>query len=87
MYTVSFGLSKKDRFDKYSVYSLIPLNHEQVNVLRYMNDYSMEYDFWTSIGIGEKTDVMVPPHKLSEFLETIKLMNISHKINVENIQT
>lgn len=80
----AFGQAERDRFDRFSVYSLTAKNDEQIRVLQHMN--SGEYDFWTVIALGRKIEVMVPPNKLAEFFETMKLMNISHKISVKNIQ-
>lgn len=69
------------RFDNYRVYSVDIENTDHVNQLKSVEN---EYDFWKIGNIGQRSDIMVAPHKIDEFETLIKNMNSS--IKVDNVQ-
>ncbi|KAK6627464.1 hypothetical protein RUM44_009941 [Polyplax serrata] len=85
--------AEKARFDKYRVHSVLPRNVQQVEALKGLeltneasttDDY---YNFWTDIGLPNRhVDIMVPPHKRSEFNSFIEENNIEQEIKIENVQ-
>lgn len=77
--------TEKIRYDNYKVYSIVAHADDQVQALRYLETDS-EYQFWTTSGLKEPIDIVVPPHKVEELSELISKLSLDWKVKVENLQ-
>ncbi|XP_059616969.1 zinc carboxypeptidase-like [Phlebotomus argentipes] len=84
--TLSRG--EKARFDHYKVITVAIENEEQLQVMRDLeNTSSSSYDFWIGpTKIGRPVDIMVPPHKVSEFEEIMSTYHFKTNLKVANVQ-
>uniref|UniRef100_A0A1B0GQ25 Zinc carboxypeptidase A 1 n=1 Tax=Phlebotomus papatasi TaxID=29031 RepID=A0A1B0GQ25_PHLPP len=85
---LAFSNGEKARFDNYKVFSVEVKNEEQLKVLREMEEAPFSsYDFWKAPGkVGHPVDVMVPPHKSSEFEEIMSSLKFETKLKISNVQ-
>lgn len=85
---LAFSNAEKARFDNYKVFSVEVSNEEQLKVLREMEEAPFSsYDFWKAPGkVGHSVDVMVPPHKSSEFEELMSSLKFETKLKISNVQ-
>ncbi|XP_055678852.1 zinc carboxypeptidase-like [Lutzomyia longipalpis] len=84
------GLSsaEKDRFDNYKVFAIEVDNEEQLQVLQEIEKVAFSsYDFWKRpTRVGQAVDLMVPPHKMSEFEEIMADLSFRTTLKIPNVQ-
>lgn len=78
--------AEKMRFDDNRVYSLVVTNEEQLGWLHRLEIDGDGFLFWNNIAIGSNVDLMVAPHRLSEFEEISAQLGITSELKVENVQ-
>lgn len=83
---VAVVAAEKLRFDDNRVYSLDVTNQEQLDWLHQLENDADGFLFWNSIAIGSNVDLMVAPHRMSEFDEMTAKFRIPHELKVENVQ-
>lgn len=81
-----FGNAEKARFDNYQVYSLHVASNEQLELMYSIQNHPDGFLFWNNIDMGRDVDLMVPPHKLPDFLELTAKFGINYQLKVENVQ-
>lgn len=81
----SVSLGEKSRFDNYRVYTLKVTTEEQLTALQDIEE-SGKYEFWTSPTAKKDVDIMVPPHKFSEFSDLVDYLDIEFALKIENVQ-
>lgn len=83
---ITICLCGKVRYDSYHVYNIAVENVEQSKILQEIELNSSGYDFWTSPSIGRESDVMVPPHKMADFQDLAKSLNLNYTLKIHNLQ-
>lgn len=76
------------RYDNYTVYKLTPKTQAAVDALHnWEHHHHADFNFWSPIkAVGDKVDVMVPPHQ-KLFLEQFSALNeIDNELMIENVQ-
>ncbi|XP_059610856.1 uncharacterized protein LOC132257834 [Phlebotomus argentipes] len=83
-----FSSAEKARFDNYKVFTVQVENENQLEVLFEMEKTAFSsYDFWKNPSkVGNSVDIMVPPHKLSEFEEIMQSLQFSTSVKIFNVQ-
>uniref|UniRef100_A0A1L8DQZ2 Zinc carboxypeptidase A 1 n=1 Tax=Nyssomyia neivai TaxID=330878 RepID=A0A1L8DQZ2_9DIPT len=83
---VEFSRSERARFDNFKVFTVEVDNDAQLQILRELEKVS-NYDFWKEpTKVGRSADIMVPPHKTSEFEEVMKSLNFRTDLKISNVQ-
>ncbi|GLG98822.1 Zinc carboxypeptidase A 1 [Gryllus bimaculatus] len=81
------ALDDRARFDSYRVYRVVPHNEDQLTVLKHLQKSLDELDFWKGPGrVGVPVDIMVPPHLLPDFEDTIKGNNMNGDLYIKDVQ-
>ncbi|XP_055697297.1 zinc carboxypeptidase-like [Phlebotomus papatasi] len=85
---LAFSNAEKVRFDNYKVYVVQIENEEQLNVMHEIERTAFSsYDFWKSPSyVGNPVEVMVAPHKLSEFEEIMESLQYNYTLKIANVQ-
>lgn len=79
--------AEKMRFDNHKIFNINVKNVEQMNVLKQLEETPEgNYVFGESPVVGRQVPVVVPPHKLYEFVGIMNNLNIEHELKVENLQ-
>jgi len=81
------GLIEKDRFDNYRLYSVDIDTLDQLQLFQKLEDNSNGFLLWNYPVLGGAADVMVAPHKLSEFREMTELYKLKIDLKIKNIQS
>lgn len=81
---VSFA--EKARFDNYRLYTLQVETEDQLTALQIIDDNSDSYSLWRSPVIGRDVDIMVPPHKVPDFLEIVEKLQFQSVLKNPNVQ-
>ncbi|XP_019538286.3 zinc carboxypeptidase A 1-like [Aedes albopictus] len=75
------------RYDNYKVYQVTAKTKQQMDTLHGIEMNSDAYIFLESgHKVGDKFTVIVPPHKLADFAETLKMEKICGRIINSNVQ-
>ncbi|XP_063223615.1 zinc carboxypeptidase-like isoform X2 [Bacillus rossius redtenbacheri] len=75
------------RFDHYRVYRVLPASAGQLEALRAVEGSPGELSFWTGVShANSSVDVMVPPHRDSEFLDLMRELQLEHSVFIKNLQ-
>uniref|UniRef100_A0A1B0CK34 Zinc carboxypeptidase A 1 n=1 Tax=Lutzomyia longipalpis TaxID=7200 RepID=A0A1B0CK34_LUTLO len=84
------GLSsgEKDRFDNYKVFTIEVDTEQQLSVLQEIEKVAFSsYDFWKRpTRVGQAVDLMVPPHKMSEFEEIMADLSFRKTLKISDVQ-
>ncbi|XP_058057671.1 zinc carboxypeptidase A 1-like [Anopheles bellator] len=84
--TVSDG-AELARYDNYRLYQVTPRSEEQFRTIAAMEQASDSLIFLeTARKVGEKFNVIVAPHKLADFSETLESEYIPYQVIDENVQ-
>ncbi|XP_055697296.1 zinc carboxypeptidase-like [Phlebotomus papatasi] len=85
---LAFSNAEKLRFDNYKVYKVQVDNEEQLKVMHQIERAAFSsYDFWRSPSyVGNPVEVMVAPHKLSEFEDIMSFLKFSYSLKIANVQ-
>ncbi|XP_053692244.1 zinc carboxypeptidase-like [Sabethes cyaneus] len=85
--STTFVWSAQVRFDNYRVYEIAIENQDQLQLLQHLEQFSDAYLFWeTPVRTGTKVDLMVPPHKFSDFSELVSRLQLHVSTKIENVQ-
>lgn len=86
VFSLGFVTSEPVSFEKYQVFSLIATNAHQLEVLRKLADTD-GIDYWQSpTEVGRRIDVMVAPHRLSDFAKLSENLELHSQVMVDNVQ-
>uniref|UniRef100_A0A1B0DHR3 Zinc carboxypeptidase A 1 n=1 Tax=Phlebotomus papatasi TaxID=29031 RepID=A0A1B0DHR3_PHLPP len=85
---LAFSSAEKVRFDNYKVYKVQIDNEEQLHVMHEIEKAAFSsYDFWRSPSyVGNPVEIMVAPHKLSEFEEIMESLKYDYILKITNVQ-
>lgn len=79
--------SEQARFDNYRVHQVRIGTEEQLQVLQYLEEHPDGYIFWDSpVQTNMELELVVPPHKYSDFEELTTKLNIKTRLRIENFQ-
>lgn len=80
-------VSEAKTYDNYKVYSVVPKNEVQVQILNDMRKSDYTYDFWTDVfNVGNDVRIMVAPEKETDFLSYSKNVSLDTTLRIENVQ-
>ncbi|RZC37059.1 Peptidase M14 and/or Propep M14 domain containing protein [Asbolus verrucosus] len=78
---------EKVRYDNYQVYRVTPRTQENLKFLKYLEDTSSDFSFWTNVkAINHNVDVMVSPDSTDNFQDIINNNYLESKIIIPNVQ-
>lgn len=78
--------SKKERFDDYRLYGIDIDTSDQLHLFHDLQESSDGFLLWNYPVIGDTVDVMVAPHKLSEFNRMTELYDLRYRLKIKNVQ-
>lgn len=85
--SISTGLiAAKDRFDNHRLHGVHIDTLDQLQLFRNLEDNTDGYLLWNYPVIGDTVDVMVAPHKLSEFSNLMEHYGLQVKLKIKNVQ-
>jgi hypothetical protein len=71
----------------YQLFQVTPKDKASHEALAQLEE-SVIYDFWTNLrGIGQSTDIMVPPTYVSVFVDLMHVFNIEYRVKLVDVQT
>lgn len=77
---------EKDRFDNHRLYAVQVDTLEQLQCIRNLETDSDGFLLWNYPVLGDTVDIMVAPHKLTEFNELTRLHDFQARLKIKNIQ-
>uniref|UniRef100_A0A182WHJ4 Zinc carboxypeptidase A 1 n=1 Tax=Anopheles minimus TaxID=112268 RepID=A0A182WHJ4_9DIPT len=84
---VAIEAAQVARYDNYPLYRVTPKSEEQLKVVAAMEHVSDSLIFLeTARKVGDRFDIIVAPHKLADFTETLEADYIPHELIDENVQ-
>ncbi|XP_014486631.1 PREDICTED: zinc carboxypeptidase-like [Dinoponera quadriceps] len=84
---VGLATAQKATFNNYKVFRIMPITGKQVELLRQLEEIPDGFSFWQSPSyVGRAADLMVAPHKLPEFHEIMKQVNVPYNVHIEDVQ-
>ncbi|KAG5672021.1 hypothetical protein PVAND_002183 [Polypedilum vanderplanki] len=78
--------AEKSRFDNYRVYSVTVENYQQLQAIQYLEEHSDAYNIFESPHLNADTEILVPPHKFSDFEELTENLGMKAKLIINNYQ-
>ncbi|XP_058814852.1 zinc carboxypeptidase-like [Topomyia yanbarensis] len=79
--------AEQARFDNYRVYELHIESAEQLEILQYLEEHPDGYIFWESpVQTNMDLNLVVPPHKYSDFEEFTTKLNLQNRLMIKNFQ-
>ncbi|XP_058824810.1 zinc carboxypeptidase A 1 [Topomyia yanbarensis] len=85
-FSATFG-KEIARYDNYRIYQVLAETKLHFRVLKELGDSSDSFIFLDSgHKIGDNFSIVVAPHKLADFIETLEHYNISHRLVQHNVQ-
>uniref|UniRef100_A0A8D8I4H9 Zinc carboxypeptidase A 1 n=1 Tax=Culex pipiens TaxID=7175 RepID=A0A8D8I4H9_CULPI len=79
--------AEQARFDNYRVHQVRIETEEQLQVLQYLEEHPDGYIFWDSpVQTNMELELVVPPHKYSDFEELTTKLNIKTRLRIKNFQ-
>lgn len=79
-------IAEKDRFDNHKVYSVHIDTLDQLQLFQNLGENVNGFLLWNYPVLGDTVDIMVAPHKLSEFRELTDLYNLKISLKIKNVQ-
>lgn len=74
-------------YNGYKVYSVVPENEEQVQVLNELRKSDYSFDFWSDMfEVGADVRIMVAPEKEKGFLKYSKNVGLDATLRIQNVQ-
>nr|ALN12434.1 carboxypeptidase A [Anopheles stephensi] len=84
---VAIEAAEVARYDNYRLYRVTPQSEEQLRAVAAMEQASDSLIFLeTARKVGDRFDIVVAPHKLADFTETLEADYIQHQVIDENVQ-
>lgn len=80
------SIIEKDRFDNYRVYSVQIDTLDQLQLFQNLEENSSGFLLWNYPVFHDTVDIMVAPHKLSEFNDMVELYNLKFNLKIKNLQ-
>lgn len=78
--------SEKVRFDNYRVYSVQIDKSEDFSILQRLENLREGFQIWNRPAVGQMADIVVPPHKLTDFNDALHQYGLLSSIKIFNIQ-
>lgn len=78
--------AEKERFDNHRLYGVQIETLDQLQLFRNLEDNSDGYLLWNSPVLDNTVDIMVAPHKVSEFNQLTELYNLEARLKIKNVQ-
>ncbi|XP_028046670.1 zinc carboxypeptidase [Monomorium pharaonis] len=87
LFIIITGLAvAKVTYENYKLFSLVPASQAQLSILHLLK-HDGSFNYWQEPSfINQEVDIMVPPHKLTEFTEILSIFKFSYTVKIENIQ-
>lgn len=79
-------VAQKDRFDHHRLYGVQIDTLEQLQLFHNLEENSDGYLLWNYPVLGDTLDLMVAPHKLSEFMTLIDSYHLQVSLKIKNVQ-
>lgn len=79
-------IAEKERFDHHRLYGVQIDTLDQLQLFQKLEDNSDGFLLWNYPVLGDLLDVMVAPHKLSEFNDMTQLYNLKTNLKIKNVQ-
>lgn len=80
-------VSEAKTYDNYKVYSVVPENEVQVQILNDLRKSDYTYDFWTDVfNVGNDVRIMIAPEKETDFLNYSKNVGLDATLRIANVQ-
>lgn len=80
-------LAEKDRFDNHRLYGVQIDTLDQLKLFRNLEENSDGFLLWNYPVLGDTVDVMVAPHKLTEFSDLTDFYNLQTSLKIKNVQS
>lgn len=84
--TITGLTAEKDRFDNYRLYTVQIDTLEQLHVIHNLEANSDGYLLWNHPVLGDSVDIMLAPHKLTEFSELTRFHEFQARLKMKNVQ-
>lgn len=80
-------VTAKVRYDKHQVFRVVPVDKEQLQALRNLEQENQGLNFWASVrGLNMPVDIMVPPHLLRDFHSAVRRNNLNSDLIIPDVQ-
>lgn len=76
----------KKRYDNHQVFGVDVLAGQHVEALHQLENAADGISLWNSVRQGRVSHVMVAPHKVAEFEETVAKFGLKSTLKVKNVQ-
>lgn len=88
LFAAGLVTANKASFENYRVYSVDVENDWQLQELHHLENADFGgLEFWKSpSAVGQRADIMVAPHQVAMFSETIEKLRLSSRLMVDNVQ-
>ncbi|XP_017893176.1 zinc carboxypeptidase-like [Ceratina calcarata] len=85
---LALATAEQVKYDNYKVFRVVPQTEEQLEAVKQLGSTSDAFSFWKEPSTLQNfADVMVAPHKIAEFHEIMKKLNMSYELYVPDVQT
>lgn len=78
--------TEKMRFDNHRLYGVHIDTVDQLELFRNLEENTDGFLLWNYPVLGDSVDVMVAPHKLSEFNQLVQLYDLQFRLKMKNVQ-
>lgn len=78
--------TEKMRFDNHRLYGVHIDTLDQLDLFRNLEENTDGFLLWNYPVLGDSVDVMVAPHKLSEFNQLVQLYDLQFRLKMKNVQ-
>ncbi|XP_014486643.1 PREDICTED: zinc carboxypeptidase-like [Dinoponera quadriceps] len=84
---LGLAAAQKATFNNYKIFKILPTTEKQVQLLQQLEQVADGFSFWISPSyVGRIAELMVAPHKLPEFHEIMKQVNMAYYNHIEDVQ-
>ncbi|XP_011690610.1 PREDICTED: zinc carboxypeptidase-like [Wasmannia auropunctata] len=84
--TMSLVTADQATFHNYKVFKIATTTKKQAELLNQLTDKPDGFSFWKDPFVNKVAELMVAPHKLSEFHEIMTQIQALYEIYIENVQ-
>lgn len=79
-------MEEKERFDNHRLYGVQIETLDQLQLFLQLEENSDGFLLWNYPALGDLLDIMVAPHKLSEFNDMTQFHNLKTNLKIKNVQ-
>ncbi|XP_012527601.1 zinc carboxypeptidase [Monomorium pharaonis] len=83
---VGLVAAEKTTFENYKVFRVAATTETQAELLNQLTDAPDGFSFWREPSLNKHAELMVAPHKLSEFYEMMARIQVPYELYIENVQ-